>query len=142
MIDVNAKPAPYLRLLLLVTLLGVISAVVTFVFIFLVHNGTSLLWEQAANTLGWDPRIFTLLVCTIGGLLVGLLVKFFGDHNGIFAEMMLEFGKTGRFNYRNSPGSWSPPLYRSSPGQAWVRKHPWRMPAVVSDVNLGSAKNG
>ena len=104
MIDVNAKPAPYLRLLLLVILLGVISAAVTFAFIFLVHNGTSLLWEQAADTLGWDPRIFTLLVCTIGGLLVGLLVKFFGDHNGIFAEMMLEFGKTGRFDYRNAPG--------------------------------------
>jgi len=27
-------------------------------------------------------------------------VKLFGDHNGIFAEVMQEFGKTGRFNYR------------------------------------------
>ena len=51
-----------------------------------------------------DLRLFTVLVCTIGGLLVGLLVKLFGDHSGIFAEMMLEFGKTGRFDYRNAPG--------------------------------------
>jgi H+/Cl- antiporter ClcA len=31
-------------------------------------------------------------------------VKFFGDHSGIFAEVMREFGKTGRFDYRNAPG--------------------------------------
>ena len=54
--------------------------------------------------MGIDLRLFTILVCTIGGLLVGLLVKLFGDHSGIFAEVMLEFGKTGRFDYRNAPG--------------------------------------
>ena len=37
-------------------------------------------------------------------MLVGLLVKLFGDHNAIFADLMLEFGKTGRFNYRHAPG--------------------------------------
>ena len=31
-------------------------------------------------------------------------MKLFGDHNAIFAELMLEFGKTGRFNYRHAPG--------------------------------------
>jgi chloride channel protein, CIC family len=35
---------------------------------------------------------------------VGLLVKFFGDHNAIFADLMLEFGKTGRFHYHSAPG--------------------------------------
>jgi H+/Cl- antiporter ClcA len=33
-----------------------------------------------------------------------VLVKVFGDHSGIFAKMMLEFGKTGRFNYRHASG--------------------------------------
>jgi chloride channel protein, CIC family len=104
MIDPQAKPAPYIRLLALVVLLGLISALVTFAFIALVHQGTVLLWEQAAQALGVDPRLFTVLVCTIGGLLVGLLVKLFGDHSGIFAELMREFGRTGRFDYRNAPG--------------------------------------
>jgi H+/Cl- antiporter ClcA len=54
--------------------------------------------------LGLDLRLFTLLVCTTGGLVVGLLVKLFGDHSGIFAEVMREFGQTGRFDYRNAPG--------------------------------------
>jgi H+/Cl- antiporter ClcA len=69
-----------------------------------VDQGTHLLWEQAALTLGLDPRLFTFLVCTLGGLLVGLLVKLFGDHTGIFADLMEEFGRTGRFDYRHAPG--------------------------------------
>ena len=104
MIDPQARPAPYIKLLALVIVLGVISALVTFGFIALVHQGTALIWEQAAVALGLDPRLFTVLICTVGGLLVGLLVKLFGDHNAIFAELMLEFGKTGRFDYRNAPG--------------------------------------
>ncbi len=104
MIDPQAKPRSYFRLMLLVALLGVVSAGITFGFIALVHQGTRLIWEQAQLASGLDARLFTLLVCTLGGLLVGLLVKLFGDHNGIFAEVMLEFGKTGRFDYRNAPG--------------------------------------
>jgi H+/Cl- antiporter ClcA len=104
MIDTQAKPVSYIRLLALVIVLGLITAVITFTFMFLVHQGTVLIWEKAALALGLDIRLFTLLVCTIGGLLVGLLVKLFGDHSGIFAEVMLEFGKTGRFDYRNAPG--------------------------------------
>jgi H+/Cl- antiporter ClcA len=104
MIDPQAKPKPYLRLMLMVAVLGVVSAVVTFAFMALVHEGTRLVWEQAAQLVGIAPPLFTLLVCTLGGLLVGLLVKLFGDHSGIFAEVMREFGKTGRFDYRNAPG--------------------------------------
>jgi H+/Cl- antiporter ClcA len=104
MIDPNAKLKPYLRLMVLVILLAFVSAGITFVFIVIQNQGIYLVWEQAQLASGLDPRLFTLLVCTVGGLLVGLLVKFFGDHNAIFAELMQEFGKTGRFDYRNAPG--------------------------------------
>jgi H+/Cl- antiporter ClcA len=104
LIDPQAKPKPYMRLLALVALMGIISAVVTFAFIYLVNQGTRLVWEQTALAIGIDARLFTVLVCTFGGLLVGLLVKVFGDHSGIFFEVMREFGKSGRFDYRNAPG--------------------------------------
>jgi H+/Cl- antiporter ClcA len=104
MIDPQARPAPYIKLLALVILLGLISALVTFTFIALVHQGTRLVWEQTALVVGIDPRLFTIAVCALGGLLVGLLVKLFGDHNAIFSELMQEFGRTGRFNYRHAPG--------------------------------------
>ena len=51
-----------------------------------------------------QDKISPRWVATFGGLLVGLLVKAFGDHSGIFPEVMREFGKTGRFDYRNAPG--------------------------------------
>jgi H+/Cl- antiporter ClcA len=104
MIDPQARLRPYLRLMALVILLAAVSAVITFVFILIQNKGIYLVWEQARLASGVDPRLFTFLVCTIGGLLVGLLVKFFGDHNAIFAELMVEFGKTGRFDYRHAPG--------------------------------------
>lgn len=104
MIDPQAQPKSYFRLMVLVALLGIVSALVTFIFVALVHQGTRLIWEQTTEALGVDPRLFTILVCTIGGLLVGLLVKLFGDHNAIFAELMQAFGKTGRFNYHHAPG--------------------------------------
>jgi H+/Cl- antiporter ClcA len=104
MIDPQARLGRYVRLLALVVVLGLLCALITFAFMALVHVGTGLIWEQAAAALGVDTRIFTLVICTLGGLLVGLLVKLFGDHNAIFAELMLEFGKTGRFNYRHAPG--------------------------------------
>jgi H+/Cl- antiporter ClcA len=104
MIDTQAKPKPYIRLMALVALMGLVSAVVTFVFMALVNGSIRLIWEQAALTTGVDPRLFTFLVCTLGGLLVGLLVSDFGDHNAIFAELMREFGRTGRFDYRHAPG--------------------------------------
>ena len=104
MIDPQATPGRYIRLLALVVVLGLLCALVTFGFMALVRVGTTLIWEEAAMALAIDPRILALLVCTLGGLLVGLLVKLFGDHNAIFAELMLEFGRTGRFNYRHAPG--------------------------------------
>jgi H+/Cl- antiporter ClcA len=98
------EPRPYLRLLLLAALLGLVSAVITFVFMVVVNVGQTLIWEQAVLAVGVSAPVFTLVICALGGLLVGVLVKVFGDHSGIFAEMMLEFGKTGRFNYRHAPG--------------------------------------
>jgi H+/Cl- antiporter ClcA len=104
MIDTQEKPKPYFRLMALVALMGIVSALVTFVFMVFVNGSIAWIWEEAALALGMDPRLFTLLVCTLGGLLVGLLVNYFGDHNAIFSELMREFGKTGRFDYRHAPG--------------------------------------
>jgi H+/Cl- antiporter ClcA len=98
------EPKPYLRLMTLVAILGVVSALITFIFMFFVNKGTDLIWNQSLSAIGMDPRLFILLICTLGGLLVGLLVKLFGDHNAIFFELMQEFGKTGRFDYRHAPG--------------------------------------
>lgn len=104
MIDTQASPRPYIRLLALAALMGLITAAVTFGFIVLVHELTKLVWVQAASLVGLPAPALTILICTLGGLLVGLLVRAFGDHTAIFGEIMQEFGRTGRFDYRNAPG--------------------------------------
>ncbi len=45
------QPRPYLKLLVLAAVLGLISAVITFLFLVLVHEGQALIWEQAAPPL-------------------------------------------------------------------------------------------
>ena len=100
----KSETRAYLKLLGVAALLGILSATLTFAFIWLVNVGQNAVWEQAAQAVGLTPTLFTLAVCTLGGLLVGVLVRYFGDHSGIFAEMMVEFGHTGRFNYRHAPG--------------------------------------
>jgi H+/Cl- antiporter ClcA len=104
MTDSQTSVKSYVRLMLLVGFLGIASAVVTYVFMVLVNLGIKLIWERLQFATGLDSRVFTLLVCAFGGLLVGLLVKIFGDHSAIFAELIQEFGKTGRFDYRHAPG--------------------------------------
>ena len=144
MIDPQASPKSYLRLLAFVIVLGLVSALITFTFMALVHQGTSLVWTEAAQALGIAPPLFTILVCTFGGLLVGLLVKFFGDHSGIFAELMLEFGKTGRFNYRHAPGIVITAFVSLISAPAWDLKRHWRTPAggwePLLRTNLSSMK--
>jgi H+/Cl- antiporter ClcA len=131
MIDPQARLKPYIRLMALVALLGIVSAVMTFAFMAVGNLGIDQIWEKARLALGLDARLFTFLVCTLGGLLVGLLVKIFGDHNAILSELMQEFGRTGRFDYRHAPGIVVTALISlSSLGPAWGLKRRLPTPAV------------
>ena len=58
MIDREAKVGPYTKLLALAALLGVITAVVTFVFVVVVHLGTQLLWDTSRDQLPGCLRRF------------------------------------------------------------------------------------
>ncbi len=53
--------------LLLAALLGLVNAVITFIFLVLVNVGQTLIWEQAAQAVGLSMPVFTLLICTLGG---------------------------------------------------------------------------
>ncbi len=102
--DERIQPIPYLKLLLTAAVVGFFSAAITFAFMWLVAETIDLVWggvEGAGET--WRP-VLTIVLCAVAGVVVGVLVKIFGDHSGIFAELMQDFGRTGRFNYRTAPG--------------------------------------
>ena len=75
MIDPEVRPKRYLGLMALVGLMGIISALFTFLFMIIVNRESLWFGSKPRLTIGLDPRLFTLLICTVGGLLVGLLIK-------------------------------------------------------------------
>jgi H+/Cl- antiporter ClcA len=120
-IDPQVQPKPYVRLTILALVMGLATAVITFAFVAVVQILTDALWVDAADAIRVPSGVFALVVCSLGGLLVGVLVRIFGDHSGIFADVMAEFGRTGRFDYRNAPGSSSPRSHRSWPAEPGPR---------------------
>ena len=68
MIDPQANPKSYLRLMALVILLGLISAVVTFAFMALVHQGTSADLDRSRAGAGY---------CSAAVYLTGLYLRRF-----------------------------------------------------------------
>jgi hypothetical protein len=65
MIDPQARPAPYIKLMALVVVLGLICALITFAFMALVLQGTNLLWEPPAQALGLSAPIFLALFVAV-----------------------------------------------------------------------------
>lgn len=59
-------------------LLGAIVGLATAVFLLAEHWLTELLWETIPHQIG-EFSLYTLLLCTIGGLLIGLGQRFLGD---------------------------------------------------------------
>jgi hypothetical protein len=75
MIDPQANPKSYLRLMTLAALLGIVSAVVTFAFIALVNQGIDLIWERASRSISsFESRVyvrFSLFICLFEIRMIG-----------------------------------------------------------------------
>ena len=88
-------------LILLVTVLGAIGALFMVFFFFLEDTFVALFW-QGINLDSlvpvFDPRI--LVICVMGGLIVGLIRWYFKGDIAIMAEDLIEFNKEGRFSVK------------------------------------------
>jgi len=91
----------YIRLLVWVIILAIPIALLTTLFLFLYERGI-LLYERLSESLGISPALFTLLVATFGGLLVGLGLHYLGSHHS--GSLQVEMAK-GRVPYRGIAGS-------------------------------------
>lgn len=78
-----------LRLVLFCTLIGGFAGIVFWIFLLLLNKGTWLLWEVLPGALP-EFAFYPLVISLIGGLLIGLFRKFFGDYP---EDMMTVFGK-------------------------------------------------
>src|SRR5690606_586528 len=90
--DVTVSDAPHAvhlrgrQFLLLVGatgVLGVAAAILTLGFLWTEHGLQHLLWESLPEKLGVDPHPwYALAVMTLGGLAVGLVLRFVPGHGG------------------------------------------------------------
>lgn len=98
--------------------LGAISGTIVWTFLKVLAIGTSLLWEIIPEMI--SSSLYTVILCTIGGLLVGLFRKKAGDYP---EEMMVVLGKVKRekfYDYKKIPillvAAFLPLVFASSVG--------------------------
>jgi H+/Cl- antiporter ClcA len=96
------KTRRYYIMLFYAAILGMVSGIVTFLYIEVVHIGQQLVWEKFAPSTGLSAPVFTLIICLTGGLVIGLLLQLLGDYSAIFAEIMAEFARSGRIDYHHA----------------------------------------
>jgi H+/Cl- antiporter ClcA len=90
-------PSP--RFIVLTILLFLVTTGAMVVFLFAQAAVTGVIWQ--GSTFG---PLFILAMTTIGGLAVGLTLKYFGDHVGLLQHTMFMFRKEGRFEPKYLPG--------------------------------------
>lgn len=73
----------YLLLVGFAAALGVVAAAITLGFLWAEHGLQEVLWHHLPDALGVDPHPwFALAVTTLGGLAVGLVIRFVPGHGG------------------------------------------------------------
>jgi hypothetical protein len=79
----HLRSKEYLLLVGFAAVLGVLAATVTLLFLWTEHGLQELLWHRLPDALGVDPHPwFALAVTTLGGLAVGLVIRFVPGHGG------------------------------------------------------------
>ncbi|MBM7711068.1 chloride channel protein [Enterococcus xiangfangensis] len=79
-------------------LLGLVVGVIVALFLGLSELGHQLLWQILPKALG-EPRLYPLIVCTIGGVAIGFFVKAFGRYPRTLQESFDEYQATQRIDY-------------------------------------------
>ena len=91
-----------LKLPVFCAIIGAVASVVFWLFLYVLKLGTGLVWDVIPGMFSDNP-LYPLIVCTIGGLMIGVFRRLFGDYP---EDMMTVFGKlktNKSYPYRNLP---------------------------------------
>ncbi|MBC1435382.1 chloride channel protein [Listeria rocourtiae] len=80
-------------------ILGAFVAILSFLFIVTINQLIGLLWNNPHDAFP-NPSYWPLIICPIGGIFVGLAQKYIGTYPSEMDEVMGEFHKNGRVEYR------------------------------------------
>ena len=85
--------------LLYTVLLGAVVGAILWAFLRVMNLGIGLLWETLPEKAGFP--LYTVVVCLVGGLLIGLWKKRFGDYPEDLPTVMASIKQTRRYPYSN-----------------------------------------
>ncbi len=99
----SRRPGRLLLLALSAAVGGLLLGWLTAGFFWVVNELISLLWDDLPAALGIDTRWYAVVVCTAGGILVGLGRRFLGDHPAPLDELLSHDEGTRGFDIRVLP---------------------------------------
>lgn len=86
-------------LLLYTVILGSIVGAIIWAFLRIMNLGIEFIWDFIPSKI--DFPLYTILVCAVGGLLIGLWKKKFGNYPEELGTVLGKVKKTGRYPYNN-----------------------------------------
>lgn len=87
------------NLILYSIILGGITGLLTWTFLSVISLTTHFLWDYLPDVV--DVENWTLIVCLVGGILVGLCQKYFGNYPRTMDVVAAEFKETKRIDYKS-----------------------------------------
>lgn len=85
--------------LLYTIILGAIVGAIIWAFLRVMNLGIEFIWHTVPSWI--DFPLYTLCVCTVGGLLIGLWKRKFGDYPEELPVVLGQVKQTGRYPYHN-----------------------------------------
>ena len=96
----STSKTSYYRLMLYAAIIGAISALATVGYITLYNQGIEFFGQHTVYL--FNINFWPLILLGVGGVFIGLAIKFFGQHGGLGVAQS-QYAKTGGVNYRNLP---------------------------------------
>ncbi len=91
------KASNTIKLILFTALLGAVAGLVIWCFLKAVSICTGFIWEKLPESTGFTYA--PLIICIIGGLIVGIVHRFFGDYPEELQDVMEKIQKDKHYDY-------------------------------------------
>ena len=90
-----------LQLAVFCLVIGAVVGGIIWAFLKAMSVGMSYLWEILPQTIAMSKVTYTILLCTLGGLLIGLFRKQFGDYPEELSTVMGKVKQEKHYEYKN-----------------------------------------
>ena len=85
-------------------LVGVMIAGIVWIYLKIANVGITVIWDIIPQHI--DSKFYTIIMCLIGGLIVGIFHKFYGPYPESMADSLKRVKDTHTYPYRNLPIRW------------------------------------